>query len=85
MNIFVVPSTELTPVVRDGHDKFIVVFLSQTPTEELQNFRCLNCGWIVAQYSSKEVSAVVYGTAVPKDKTVLDVQCQRCHTMFRIV
>ena len=84
MNIYVSPS-ELEPVVRDGKDKFVVIFLSHIVTDELQNLRCTNCGWIICQFSSKEVSAIIYGTAVPKDKTTLDVQCQRCHTMFRIV
>jgi len=83
MNVYITHS-ELEPVVREGRGEFIVVFLSNIVTQGLQNFRCLNCGWIICQYSSR-VLAVVYGAPVPKDTNILDVQCQRCHTMFRIV
>ena len=86
INVYTTPANlDLEPVTRDGRDKFVVVFLSHIVTEQLQNYRCNNCGWIVFQHSSKNVAAIVYGAAAPKDKTTLDVQCQRCHTMFRVI
>ena len=86
MIVYVMPeNVVLEPVVRDGKGKFCAVFLSSEKSEEIQNFRCLSCGWIVAQYSNKEVDAIVYGSSVPQEKNSLDVQCSRCKRLYRVV
>ena len=75
----------LEPVVRDGKGMFVAVFLSPVVTGQLQNFRCLSCGWVVLQYSNKEVQALVYGTAIPENKNAVDICCSRCKITYRIV
>lgn len=86
MIIYTTPANQvLEPVEKSGRDHFICVFLSPVVTEDVQNFRCLSCGWMVAQFSNKSVDAIVYGVARPKDKNSVDLMCGRCHTIFRIV
>ena len=86
MIVYVMPeNVVLEPVVREGKGKFCAVFLSSIVTEQVQNFRCTACGWVVAQYNNKEVDALVYGASVPKNKKAVDVMCSRCKFIYRIV
>ncbi len=86
MIIYTLPENRvLEPVVRDGKDRFCAVFLSSEKSDQLQNFRCTSCGWVVCQYSNKSVEAVVYGQSVPEESNSLDVQCSRCKRIYRIV
>ena len=86
MIIYTLPANlELEPVVREGKGSFIAVFLSSVVTDQLQNLRCLACGWIVCQYSNKEIQAFIYGTAIPENKNAVDIRCSRCHITYRVV
>ena len=86
MNLYTLPANiELEPVVREGRGDFIAVFLSSVVTDQLKNFRCLGCGWVVAQFSNKQVEALVYGTAIPENKNAVDIRCSRCRITYRII
>jgi hypothetical protein len=86
MVLYAMPANlTLEPVVRDGRDQFIVVFLSRAISNQLQNLRCLNCGWIVCQYSANKVDAFIYGSEVPEEENSIDIQCTRCKIIYRIV
>jgi hypothetical protein len=86
MIIYTLPGNlELEPVVRDGRGTFVAVFLSSIVTDQLQNFRCVGCGWVVAQFSNKQVDALVYGQAIPENKNAVDIRCSRCRVTYRIV
>jgi hypothetical protein len=86
MKLFVLPINYLLePVERINKDHFVCVFLSAVTSEEIRNFRCLECGWVVFQYSNKEVDAIVYGNFKPQDKNSVDVMCSRCKLVYRVV
>jgi hypothetical protein len=86
MNIYILPQNIVQePVVREGRENVICVFLSPVISDQVQNFRCISCGWIVFQYTNKKVDAISYGGSIPKNKNALDAQCTRCHLLFRVV
>lgn len=86
MNIYILPANYVQePVVREGKDHFVCVFLSPILAEEVRNFRCLECGWVVFQYSNKEVDSIVYGVSKPKEKNSIDAMCSRCKLIYRVV
>ena len=73
------------PVVRDGKGDYIVVFLSRSVSDGLQNFHCSNCGWLVCQFSSKQIYTLIYGSEIPEDTNTVDIMCARCKLIYRIV
>ena len=86
MIIYIMPENRvLEPVERDGKGHFCAVFLSPIVSEELQNFRCNSCGWIVFQYNNKSIDALVYGISIPEKSEAVDVQCSRCKFVYRVV
>jgi len=86
MIIYITPENQvLEPVVRDGRNHFVCVFLSPVVSEEVQNLRCLSCGWVVAQYTNKQIEAIVYGIAKPKEQNSVDIQCSRCKLLYRVI
>lgn len=86
MRVFILPAnTVQEPVIRDGRGTVICVFMSNHRSEELQNFRCLGCGWVVFQFTNKSVEAIVYGNSIPDERNSLDAQCGRCHQIYRVV
>ena len=86
MNIYILPSaTVQEPEERNGRGKFTVVFLSEEKSDVIENFRCTNCGWVVFQYSNKEIQSIVYGIAAPEEMNHLDAMCSRCKRIFRVV
>jgi phage FluMu protein Com len=86
MKIYILPANYIQePVVREGKNRFVCVFLSPIITEEVRNFRCLECGWVCFQYTNKEVDSLVYGLAKPKETNSIDSMCPRCKIIYRIV
>ena len=74
----------LVPVVSEGGERNIVIFLTGFPSGEIRNWRCNNCGKLLFQYES-EVGAVMDGGDKPTMKPSLRVMCHRCRIIFWVV
>lgn len=74
---------ELSPIIQDGSERIIVVFLLNNDDNFKKNFRCCNCGKIVFQYAGD--IAGIFDGARPIESQDIDVMCGRCKIMYRTV
>lgn len=78
-----VPFVPVRPDNRRG--QFIAVFLSHNDvTGEIDTFRCIKCGNVVFQYGSN-VNAIVDGSSIPEKSVPIDIMCNRCKIVYRII
>ena len=73
----------LIPVHTQG-ERYVTFFLTPFPTGEKRNFRCVSCGKLLCQYES-EILAGVDGGDKPTNKASLEVLCQRCRVIYRLI
>lgn len=76
--------TVITPVREDGSKRFITVFLGRRNHKVRRNFRCPNCGRIVFQYNG-DIELIYDGATEPMEKSDLDIMCNRCKIIFRVL
>ena len=85
MQIFVSsPDAALDPVIHNGENTSIIVFLSHVKHPFKRNFRCVNCGVILFEYVD-EIRAIIDSYDLPKDSASTEIVCKRCKLRYKIV
>jgi hypothetical protein len=85
LNIYLNNSVEeLQPIISDGENRVIVVFLSHIKQGEKKNFRCINCGRVTFQYQDS-IATIVDSPDTPIEKSTLEILCDRCKIIYKVV
>ena len=80
MNIFVLdPDINFSSRV-NKNERIISVFLRERT--EIRNFRCIECGRIVFQYSG-HLDSIYDGAKIP-ERNAIDIMCHQCKLIYRI-
>lgn len=74
---------DLAPFIVNGQNRIVTVFL-KPGGQGKHNFRCIECGKIVFQYTG-EASHVFDGAVIPSEKTTIDAMCHRCKIIYRVI
>ena len=83
MSVYVSPD-DIVPIIQSGSRRFITVFLGNKNNKETRNWRCPNCGRIMFQYTG-DINFIYDGAILPMDKANIDVMCNRCKLILRII
>jgi hypothetical protein len=78
-----ISSIPLVPVREDASERVVTVFLTHY-NEGKRNFRCIACGWVVAQIEAG-IGLIIDGDQVPKGNSSVDVKCRRCSLTVRFL
>lgn len=84
MKIIQPGTVPLIPVRRDEAHRRITIFLTQFPTGEKRNFRCVNCSRIIFQYES-EVGLIMDSGDSPKEKAPIELLCHQCKIRYFVL
>ena len=78
------PENPLPPNYQSGKNRYVIVVLSPFKSNEIRNFRCINCSKIVFQYKS-DISTIIDSQEIPKSSMPVDIICHKCKILYRIV